>query len=165
MLKRSTRFCAACAAATAVALALGVGSASAATSTTVSVLACYGNGGSTTVRPGDVMVHLGGYAEGTLGLIHDVLLAQTTTLRVDSTTYNLSEQWSAPVYSPYGFWLITQPDRDIGTLAAGQSVTVTYNITFNHAVAVLYPPVTSSGDNGPFIITGEGPFSCTITAT
>jgi hypothetical protein len=37
--------------------------------------------------------------------------------------------------------------------------------TFRHPVAILFPPVGSSGDNGPFIVGEEGPFSCTITAT
>jgi hypothetical protein len=165
MLNRSTLISAACIAATAAVLALGVGSARADGSTVVRVLGCAINGGSTTVPAGDVTLHLGGYAQGTYGLIENVLLAQTTTLQVGDTTYDLSNLWSAPVLSPLGFWLITQSDRDIGTLAAGQSVTVTYNIAFSHPVSVLFPPVTSSGDNGPFIISGEGPFSCTITAT
>ena len=164
MLKRFTLVCAVCAAVTAAALALGAGSARADGSTLVGVLACDGDGGSISVPAGDVTLHLGGYSDGTLGLIQNVLLAQTTTLGVGNATYDLSHQWSAPVFSPFGFWLISQPNRDIGPLSAGQSVTVTYNIAFSHPVAVLFLPVGSSGDNGPFIITGEGPFTCTISA-
>lgn len=165
MLRRSILVGAVCATVTAVALGLAVGSARAGTSTTVNVLACFADGGSTIVPAGDVTLHLGGYADGTLGLINDVLRAQTTTLQVGDTTFDLSTGWSAPVFDPLGFWVIRQPDFDIGTLAAGQSVTVVYDITFSHPVAVLFPPVGSSGDNGPFIIGEEGPFSCTITAT
>jgi hypothetical protein len=151
-------------AAAAVAFAVVPGSAKADSSTTVSLLGCAFDTGSTTVPAGDVTLHLGGYAEGTLGLIQNVLLAQATTLQVGTTSYDLSNQWSAPVFNPLGFWVIRQPDFDIGTLTAGQSVTVTYDITFSRPVAVLFPPVGPSGDNGPFIIGGEGPFSCTITA-
>lgn len=165
MLRRSTLVCAVSAASTAVALALAVGSARAAASSTVSVLACFADGGSTTVPAGDMTLHLGGYADGTLGLINEVLGAQTTTLQVGDTNYDLSKRWSAPIFNPLGFWVIRQPDFDIGTIAAGRSVTVAYDITFSHPVAVLFPPVRSSGDNGPFIVGEEGPFSCTITAT
>ena len=165
MLKRFTLVCAACVAATAAALALGAGSARAGGSTLVGVLPCDGDGGSISVPAGDVTLRLGGYANGTLGLIQNVLLAQTTTLDVGNATYNLSNQWSTPVLSPFGFWLITQPNRDIGPLSAGQSVTVTYDIAFSNPVAVLFLPVGSSGDNGPFLSTGEGPFTCTISAT
>lgn len=165
MLRRSALVFAGWAAVTAVALALAAGSAGAATSSTVSVLACFADGGSTTVPAGDVVLHLGGYADGTLGLINDVLGAQTTTLQVGDTSYDLSKGWSAPVFNALGFWVVRQPDFDLGTIAAGQSVTVTYDITFRHPVAILFPPVGSSGDNGPFIVGEEGPFTCTITAT
>jgi hypothetical protein len=165
MLKRFMLVCAAGVAALAVVLAVGSGPARADTSTSVSPLVCDSDGGSTTVPAGDVTLHLGGYAQGTYGLIHDVLLAQTTTLQVGTTTYDLSGHWSAPVFNTGGgFWAIRQPDFDLGPLATGQSVTVSYNIAFSRPVAVLFPPVGSSGFNGPFVITGEGPFNCTITA-
>jgi hypothetical protein len=166
MLKRHALLCAAGVAATAVALAAGTPLARAGGSTTVSPLACAFDGGSTSVSAGDVALHLGGYADGTLGLMQVVLAAQTTTLQVGSTSYDLSKQWSAPALdSGGGFWSIRQPDFDIGTLSAGQSVTVSYDIQFSHPVAVLFLPVGSSGNNGPFVIQGEGPFTCTITAT
>jgi hypothetical protein len=149
----------------AVTLALMAGSARADGSTIVRVVGCANSGGSVTVPAGDVTVRVGGYAVGTYGLAEDVLLAQTTTLQVGSTTYDLSNSWSAPIFVGPGFWLITQPNRDIGPLAAGQSVTVTYDIAFSHPVAILYPPVGSSGNNGPYIITEDGPATCTITAT
>lgn len=164
MLKRFALVCAACSATTALAFASGAAPARAGTSTTVGLLGCAVDAGSTTVPAGEVALHLGGYAEGTLGLIENVLLAQTTTLTMGATTYDLSKQWSAPFFNPLGFWEITQPNREIGTLSAGQSVTVTYDIEFSHPTAILFPPVGSSGDNGPFLSTGEGPFSCTITA-
>lgn len=164
MWKRSRFTGAICASASAGALALALATSAAhADSTVVPVLPC-SDPGATTVPAGDVVLHLGGYADGTLGLIGDVLRAQTTTLAVGDATYDLSGQWSAPALGD-GFWAIQQPDRDIGMLAAGQSVTVVYDISFSHPVAVLFLPVGPSGDNGPFVIGGEGPFSCTITAT
>jgi hypothetical protein len=165
MSKQLTLVCAAVVAATALAFAVHAGSARADTSTTIPLLRCAFNGGSTTVAAGDVTLHLGGYADGTLGLMNVVLAAQKTTLQVGSTTNDLSTQWSAPVFNPLGFWVIRQPDFDLGTLASGQSVTVTYDITFSHPVAILFPPVGPSGDNGPFVITEDGPYSCTITAS
>jgi hypothetical protein len=165
MRKRSSLLCAA--SAIAVALALGAGSARAADSAVVNVLRCDGNGGATTVPASQpITLHLGGFAVGTYGLINDVLLSQTTTLKVGNTTYDLSDQWSTPVFDPtFNFWVIAQPDRPLGTLAAGQTVVVTYDITFSHPVAILYPPVGSSGNNGPFVITEDGPAVCAITAS
>lgn len=163
MLNRCALVCAAAAVATALAFAIGAGSAKAETSTTVNPLAC-ADTGSMTVPAGDLTLHLGGYADGTYGLIVAVRKAQTTTLQVGSTTYDLSQQWSDPTFNPLGFWAIAQRDFDLGTLSAGQSVTVTYDIRFSHPTAILFLPVKSSGDNGPFVITEEGPFSCTVNA-
>lgn len=165
MQKRSTLVSTACAAIATV-LALAAGSARA-DATVVNVARCDGDGGSATVPAGQsISLHLPGYAVGTHGLINDVLRSQTTTLEVGDTTYDLSDQWSAPVFdSTFNFWLITQPDRSIGSLTAGQTVVVTFEITFSHPVTILFPPVRSSGDNGPFVITAEGPLSCAITAT
>jgi hypothetical protein len=165
MRKRSTLVCTT--SVVAVMLALVAGSASAADSTVVSVLRCDGNGGTVTVPAGQpITLHLGGFAVGTFGLIIDVLRSQTTTLKVGDTTYDLSGQWSTPVFDPTSnFWVIAQPDRLLGTLAAGQTVVVTYDIAFSHPVAILFPPVGSSRFNGPFVITEDGPAACAITAT
>jgi len=149
-------------AASALALALGAGSARADGSTLVRLDACLGNGGTATVSPGDVIFHIG-YSAGTYGLISDILSAQTSTLQAGNSTYDISNLWSNPLNLGPGFWVIRQ-DFDLGPLASGQSVTVTFDIRFSHPVTILYPPVGSSGDNGPFTITEDGPFSCTITA-
>jgi hypothetical protein len=164
-IRRSTLVCAA--SAIAIMLTLIAAPARAADSTVVSVLRCDGTGGAVAVPAGQpVTLHLGGFAVGTSGLIKDVLLSQTTTLKVDDTTYDLSNQWSTPVYDPSGnFWVIAQPDQLLGTLVAGQTVVVTYDITFSHPVAILFPPVGPSGFNGPFVITEDGPAVCAITAT
>jgi hypothetical protein len=54
---------------------------------------------------------------------------------------------------------------DLGSLSSGESVSVMWAITIAQPLPVAYPPVGSSGDNGPFRIGGEGPLSCLITAT
>lgn len=146
------------------------GSAKAADSSVVPVVPCFDNGGTATVTAGaPITLHLGGYAEGTAGLMQVVLRAQTTTLEVTGpagdTTYNLSSQWSAPTQLGMGLYVIRQPDLTLPSLQPGQSVTVVYDIAFSHPVAVLYPPVGPTGDNGPYLIKGEGPITCQITAS
>jgi hypothetical protein len=165
---RLTRVAGAAASAVALVVAVGAGSARAADPAVVSVLRCADDGSVTVPSGAPIRLHLGGYAGGTLGLTNAVLSAQTTTLEVagpaGDTTYDLSGQWSAPVNTGLGFWLITQPDRTIAPLAAGQTATVTYDISFSHPVAVLFEPVGPSGNNGPFVITEEGPAVCQIAA-
>jgi hypothetical protein len=150
-------------AAAALTLALGTGLARADGSTLVRLDTCLANGGTATVPPGDVMFHIG-YSAGTYGLISDVRAAQTSTLQVGSSTYDISTLWSEPINLGPGFWVIRQ-DVDLGPLASGQRVTVTFDIKFSHPVTILFPPVGSSGNNGPFTITEDGPYSCTITAS
>jgi hypothetical protein len=159
----------ACVAASAVALvaALGASAARADNPAVVSVFRCADSGSVTVPAGAPISLHLGGFADGTLGLANAVLLAQTTTLEVagpaGDTTYDLSDQWSAPVHSDLAFWVITQPDRPIAPLAAGQTATVTYDIRFSHPVSVIFLPVGPTGNNGPFVITEEGPAVCQIT--
>jgi hypothetical protein len=166
--KRSKLTRALCAAAGAVALAaaLGAGAARAADPVLVSVLRCADEGPVTVPAGVPITLHLGGYADGTFGLINVALLAQTTTLDVSGPSgdalYDLSDQWSAPLDTGLGFWLTTQPDRTLAPLAAGQRVIVTYDIRFSHPVAVLFQPVGPTGDNGPFVITEDGPAVCEI---
>jgi hypothetical protein len=164
MRKRSILVCAACVITAAVAPLAG--SARADASTVVNVLRCADPGSATVPAGQPITLQLGGYAVGTLGLMRNALRSQTTTLTIGTTTYDLSDQWSAPFFvSAFNFWEVTQPDRLLGTLTAGQTVVVTYDITFSHPVAILFPPVGSSGDNGPFVITEDGPATCAITAT
>jgi hypothetical protein len=143
--------------------------ASASTGTTVSFGRCAFGSGSTTVPPGPVSVHLGGYAEGTYGLITVVLKNQTTTLDVSGpagdTLYDLSGSWSAPIQLDEGFWVIRQPDRSLGTLRTGQTLALTYDLKFSKPTAILYPPVGSTGFNGPFVVSEDGPYTCEVTAT
>jgi hypothetical protein len=156
------RFILAAGIAVALAVPLGTGSARADGSTVVRLDTCLGDGGTATVQPGDVTFHIG-YSSGTYGLISNVRAAQHSTLQVGSSTYDISNLWSDPLNLGPGFWVIRQ-DFDLGALASGQSVTVTFFITFSHPVTILFPPVGSGGDNGPFTITEDGPFTCQITA-
>jgi hypothetical protein len=134
----------------------------------VSLVGCAINGGSTTVPAGSsVSLRLPGYAQGTYGLIVDFLLKEQTTLTIDrngtTSIVDLTDAWSAPQQLDTHFWLTRPPNYDLGTLAAGDSVLVTESITFRQPLLVAYPPVGSSGDNGPFLIHAEDPISCLIT--
>jgi hypothetical protein len=142
--------------------------ASADTGVVVSVVSCAFNGGSTSVPSGTPITVRGiGYAEGTYGLVHDFLLKQDTTLTVagDTTTvYDVSNEWSDPQKIDKGFWLTRVPNQPIGlVLAPGQTVAITWNITFSQPVLLAYPPVGPTGDNGPDLLTQDGPTTCLVT--
>jgi hypothetical protein len=168
---RGTRILAAGVLAIAAGLAVVVAPpASADDGVVVSVLSCANNGGSTSVPSGTpITVHHLGYAEGTRGLVQDFLLKQDTTLTVagDTTTvYDVSGQWGDPQKIDRGFWLTDLPDQPIGlVLAAGQTVAITWNITFSQPVLVAYPPVGPTGDNGPDLLTQDGPATCLVTGS
>ena len=143
-------------------------SAHASGTATVSFGACAFGSGTVNVPAGPIAVHLPGYADGTHGLINEVVKAQTTTLTVSgpsgTSTRDLSANWSAPVDTGLGFWVIRQPDQPIGGLAPGETLTVTYDVTFRHPTAIAFPPVGPTGFNGPLVITEDGPYTCEVTA-
>lgn len=119
-----------------------------------------------TVQSGaPITIHTPAFAEGTYGLTRDFLLKQETTLSVDAKTYELSSAWTTPQQLDRHLWVTRLPELPLGiTLASGESVVVTFAIRFSHPLAVLYPSVGSSGDNGPFLTGEEGPLSCVISA-
>jgi len=135
----------------------------------VSLLGCQIDGGSTTVPAGvPVSLRLPGFAQGTYGLIVDFLLKEQTTLTIDrngtTSVADLTGAWPAPQQLDSHFWVTRPPNYELGTLSAGDRVLVTESITFTRPLLVAYPPVGSSGDNGPFLINAQGPISCLITA-
>lgn len=156
-----------------VALFLGVAGVSASTvhasnGSSVSLIGCVINGGSTTVASGEpITIQEPGYAVGTYGLMKDFLSKQQTTLTVsDGTTavFNLSSEWGAPQQLGRNFWVTRLPDTNLGiALAQGETIVVTFDIQFAHPLLIAYPPVGSSGNNGPFLIREDGPLSCEIT--
>jgi hypothetical protein len=157
----------------AVVLCLGLGIAApagATTNTVVNVIGCASNDGALTVPSGvPITIHGNGFAQGTHGLIQDFLLKEHTTLTVTEETtsvYDLSGEWGAPVEFSPTFWATGLPDTNLGiSLSPGQSILVSLGITFVHPLLVAYPPVGPSGDNGPYLITGEGPWDCLITGS
>jgi hypothetical protein len=134
----------------------------------VNVLQCDGDGGTATVAAGPVSLHLPGYAQGTRGLIVDFRLKEQTTLTIvrngTTSAVDLTGTWSAPEQLDSQFWVTREPDFGLGTLSSGASVLVTWSVAFSQPLLVAFPPVGPSGDNGPFLINGEGPASCLITA-
>jgi hypothetical protein len=135
----------------------------------VPVISCDLSGGTWSVPSGVPIAIRGiGYAQGTYGLMLDFLRKQQTTLTTvytgTSTVYELSSQWGVPQHLD-DVWLTRLPDTDLAiTLAPGESISATYDITFTQPLLVAYPPVGPTGDNGPFLVNEDGPFSCLITA-
>jgi hypothetical protein len=135
----------------------------------VNLLQCDAEGGTAAVPAGvPVSLRLPGFAQGTYGLIVDFLLKERTTLTIvrngTTSVVDLTSTWSAPQQLDTHFWLTRLPNYDLGTLGSGDTVLVTFTITFSQPLLVAYPPVGPTGENGPFLINGEGPFSCLITA-
>jgi len=135
----------------------------------VSFRDCLVNGGTISV-PSGVPITIGGigFAQGTYGLAHDFLLKQRTTLTISNSTssaFDLSHEWGTPQQVD-NLWVTRLPDTDVGVvLQPGESFLATYDITLARRVLVAYPPVTSSGYNGPYLITEEGPLSCAVIAS
>jgi hypothetical protein len=135
----------------------------------VNLLQCDAEGGTATVPAGvPVSLRLPGFAQGTYGLIRDFLLKERTTLTIDrngtTRSVDLTSTWSAPQQLDAHLWVTSEPNFDLGSLNSGETVSVTWSLTFSQPLLVAYPPVGSSGDNGPFVINSEGPISCAITA-
>ena len=135
----------------------------------VSLGQCAVDGGATTVEAGvPVSLRLLAFAQGTYGLMVDFLHKERTVLTVSdaggSTQRDLTGTWAAPQQLDAHFWLTRPANVDLGTLAAGASVLVTEQVTFDRPLLVAYPPVGPSGDNGPYLTHAEDPFSCLITA-
>ena len=145
--------------------------AAASNNVVVSFRDCVIGGGTTTVSSGTPITIGGlfGYEQGSYGLIRDFLLKQHTTLTISNATttvYDLSKEWAAPQQVDRNLWVTRLPDTDTGiTLASGQSILATFDITFTQPLLVAFPPVGPTGDNGPFLINEDGPASCLITAT
>jgi hypothetical protein len=143
--------------------------ATAAEPTLVNVTAChYLDDGMATVPAGaDIRVRLLGFEEGNYGLIRELLGAAKATLTITTSAgVQVIDETSALVVSPIGprDYIARPANYDLGVLAAGGVVTVTYSLTLRHPLAVVYPPVGPTGDNGPFLTEQEDPTTCEITA-
>ena len=135
----------------------------------VNLFQCGDNGGTAAVPAGvPVQLRLPGYAQGTRGLIVDFLLKERTSLTLArnaaGSIVDLTGTWSAPQQLDAHVWLTREPNFDLGSLSSGQTVSATWGVTFAQPLLVAYPPVGPTGDNGPYLIRGEGPISCQITA-
>jgi hypothetical protein len=147
-----------------------VANASASTGAVVSVIGCLGEEGETTVPSGEPITIEGiGDAQGSYGLIENFLIKQHTTLTVSNATetvYDLSGDWGAPQPLTRRLWVTRLPDTELGiALAPGEAIRATYDISFAQPLLVAFPPVGSSGENGPFLIREDGPLSCLITGS
>jgi hypothetical protein len=153
------------------ALAATASPAGASNNVVVSFRDCVIDGGTATVSSGTPITLGGlfGFEQGSYGLITDFLLKEQTTLTISSATntvYDLSNEWGTPQQLDRNLWATPLPDTDTGiTLASGQSILATFDITFKRPLLVAFPPVGPTGDNGPFLPNEDGPISCLITAT
>jgi len=130
---------------------------------------CLVNGGTFSV-PSGVPITIGGigFGQGTYGVAVDFLLKERTTLTISNSTssvFDLSHEWATPQRLD-NLWVTRLPDTDVGViLQPGESFLATYDITLARPLLVAYPPVKSSGYNGPYLITEEGPLSCQVIAS
>jgi hypothetical protein len=137
-------------------------------STVVSLSQCAHGDGTTTVPPwAQLTIQSPGFEEGSYGLINNFLLKQRTTLVISddtNTVYDLTSQWGAPHQLEMNLWGTELPETDTEiALASGHSIVATFDITFPRRLLVAFPPVTSTGANGPFLVGEDGPVSCVIT--
>jgi hypothetical protein len=131
---------------------------------TVSIVGCVlVHGGSATVSAGsDVTFHFGWVSKKS-ALSGVFLKAETTTAAVDGNPIaNADAYWSAPYIDPATGNSVTDWTYDTGTtLGAGDSLTLTFDITLAHAVADGFNK--KEGGNGPAsagtLISG----TCTVT--
>lgn len=123
-------------------------------------------GGGLTVPAGSTITIRQGASEQTLGILTAYLRAQTTTISLNGTTVDVSDNWSAPAqFSPQGGWVsfITYPTGI--TLASGDSLVVSWTTTLDHVLPEVFNP-TAGGPSGQpaFNTTDPQTFTCTVTA-
>ena len=126
--------------------------------------------GATTVEPGsDVTLRLPGFASGNYGLIRVMVGAATATLGIDpgdgpAANLDVTDTFTVTTLSPT--YVVARPaNLHLGSLEPGQYVDLLYRLEFSHPVAILYPPVGPSGDNGPYLTEQEDDVACRITAS
>ena len=115
----------------------------------------------------DVQLRLLGFEEGNYGLIRALVGAATATLTITTDQgQTVIDETSSLVLTPVGSrdWIARPPNYDLGVLAPGATVTAYFTLTFSHPLAVLFPPVGPTGDNGPGLTDQEDPVTCVMTA-
>lgn len=156
---------------TSAALTVSAGAlpASAADPVVVSHLGCqlFDDGAVTVPAGQDVQLRQLGFEEGNYGLISVLLGSATATLTLTTASGSQTIDETAALVvtpAPPRDYIARPPNYDLGVLAPGDTITATYTLTFSHPLAVLYPPVGPTGDNGPFLTDQEDPVTCVITA-
>jgi hypothetical protein len=122
-------------------------------------------GGHLTVPAGSTITIRQGVAEQTRGILTDYLNAQTTSISVNGTTVDVSDDWPAPVsFGPQGgsVTFITYPTGI--TLAAGDSLTVVWVTTLDHAVPEVFNPAAGGPSGMPAFNAASVTYTCTVTA-
>lgn len=138
--------------------------------TLVNVLGCQLlEDGLTTVEAGsDVTLRLPGWAGGNYGTVRVMVNSATAVLHIDTSTgtqqaVDVSKTFEITRLSPT--FVVARPaNLHLGVLSPGETVDLLYTLHFSHPFALVYPPVGPSGDNGPYLVTGEDDVTCRITA-
>ena len=127
----------------------------------VGAYGCAANGGQATVPAGSTVTIRQRIAETRRGVLQAWLNAQTTSLSVNNgPTLDLTGAWTAAEQQNDGSWL-TSVSSDTGvTLAAGQSLTFSFEIDLAHAV----PEVNGGGQPGSNPAGSQGIWTCRVTA-
>lgn len=117
-----------------------------------------------TVPAGSTITLWQGVSAQTLGILTAFLSAQTTTITVDGTAVDVSDDWPAPEKRPTGDWAtaITYPTGI--ALQAGQSLTVVWMTTLARPVQDVFDPAAGGADGKPDFNADSVTYAFTVTA-
>lgn len=125
--------------------------------------------GQTTVDAGsDITLRLPGWAGGTYGTVRTMVNAAHAVLTIGPSSgpprqVDVTSTITVTRESPT-FAVARPANLHLGVLSSGETVDLLYTLDFSHPFALVYPPVGPSGDNGPYLVHGEDPVVCRITA-
>jgi hypothetical protein len=123
-------------------------------------------GGNVTVAAGSTITIRQGAAEQTLGILMDLLNAQTSTITINGTSVDVSGSWSAPEGPEVRNWgwasRVVYPTGV--TLAAGDSLVVTWTTTLAHAIPEVFNPGAGGPSGQPVFNAESVTYTCTVTA-
>lgn len=142
------------------------GATLATTPTEVSAYNCIvANGGNVTRPAGSTIVIRQGLAENSVGVLRNLLGAQTTLTSVnDAPMFDVSDQWGAPAQQPDGSWLsVVEVPTGVTLANPGDSMRFTFSLVISGKVPEAGNGVPGQpAFNGPGLAFGG---TCTVTAT
>jgi hypothetical protein len=147
---------------TLVLVAIPIGAA-ASEPTVVRLASCaYGNDGQASVSPGDVVLSAG-WGAGTKGLTVAFVKGIDLVASIDGQEIpDVDSYWGKPFPQPEGIWRMAWT-YDAGTLAAGETMNVSFVMTLRHPL----PDLTVFEGNTPFVFPAGSAWDlgCQISAS